>query len=79
MLEIIQISPRDQAQISQIFLVLASPSRGPVLAHVRFNRDPAEVRLLRGAANKAIVADAKNGPQNAIAGRQGAHPFQTQS
>jgi hypothetical protein len=67
--EIVQTPPGNQAKIGQILLVFPAPRGGPLLAHVRFNRDPAQVRLLCGAANKAIVADAKNGPQNAIAGR----------
>src|SRR5215471_5357049 len=70
MLEIAQVSARNQAKIRQILLVFASPCGRSLLPCVRLDRDPAEIGLLSGATNKAIVADAKNGPQNAIAGRK---------
>jgi hypothetical protein len=67
MLRIVQNATRNQAKIGDIFLVFSSPCAGTVFPQVWLERNAAQVLLLRYAAQEAVIADAKDSPQHAIA------------
>src|SRR5215469_16916999 len=79
MLEIVQNATRNQAKIGNKFLVFPAPGRGPLSSAVRLHRDPAQVSFLRDATRKAVQTYAKNGAQNAVAGRRRAPLIESQS
>jgi hypothetical protein len=67
MLRIVQNATRYQAKIGDIFFVFSSPRAGTVFSQMRLERNAAQVLLLRYAAHEAVIADAKDSAQHAIA------------
>jgi hypothetical protein len=79
MLKLRQCASGDQTKIGDILLVFPAPRGRPVSSLMRLERNPAQVLLLRNAAQKAVVADTENRAQNAITRLQNAFPSYAQS
>src|SRR5580658_9020405 len=74
-----QSPARHQREIRDKLLIFPSPGIRPLAAHLRLERNAAQVPLLGHTFYKPVIADPENTAQHAVAGRQHTLPCKTQS